>query len=689
MTEHNERSVAHATIGGAQVTLQRTSRHAKAILHEQTNLLDLTHDAILVRDMRQTITYWNRGAENLYGWASEEALGRNLYDLLKAVFPTSLEEAEEEVMAAGRWEGELVHTKRGGGQVVVASHWFLQRDENGVPVSVLSTNDDVTERKRSEALFAGERRVLEMVAKGDPIGRILDSLCRHVEDYAPDVLASILLIEDGRVKHGAAPSLPRAYIDAIDGLAIGPRAGSCGTAAYFGKQIIVSDIAGDPLWADYLAVASAYSLRACWSTPVISSEGKVIATFAMYYREPRSPSIRDLQIIEQITHLAGVAIQRKLTEERLQRSEAYLAEAQKLTHTGSWAWSPRGDKVLYCSEEMFRLFGLDPQQDLPIWTNFRQRIHPDDRERIYAKFEKALREKTDTSEEYRVVLPDGTLRYISARAHPVLDKDGELIEFLGTARDVTERKRAEEEREKLRQLEAKLVHVNRVTTMGELAASLAHELNQPITAASTNANACLRWLTRDHPDWGEATEAAIRIVKDATRAGAMIHRLRSLYKKDMPPRREKVDVNEIAGEMLGLLRDEAERYSVMMRTDFCPVLPKLTADRVQLQQALMNLMLNGIEAMQDTAGELTVRSAFAQDGQVLISISDTGVGLPSEKTDQIFNHFFTRKPQGTGMGLAISRSIVESHGGRLWATSNPGPGATFYITLPVEMAKAS
>ena len=211
-----------------------------------------------------------------------------------------------------------------------------------------------------------------MVARGDSLAEILDSLCRFVEGQASGVLASISLLDGDLLRHGAAPSLPKAYTDAINGLAIGPSAGSCGTAAYRGEPVIVEDIASDLLWSAYRDLALSHSLRACWSTPV-SPQGEVIATFAMYYREPRRPTTRDLEMIEQITNLAGVAIQSKLAQERLQRSEAYLAEAQKLTHTGSWAWNVRTQKVLYCSDEMFRIFGLDPLESLPSRKNFRQR----------------------------------------------------------------------------------------------------------------------------------------------------------------------------------------------------------------------------------------------------------------------------------------------------------------------------
>jgi PAS domain S-box-containing protein len=203
------------------------------------------------------------------------------------------------------------------------------------------------------------------------------------------------------------------------------------------------------LWVDYRDLALPHSLRACWSAPVFSSEGKVIATFAMYFREPRPPTRRDQEIIDHITHLAGVAIQQRLAQEKLQRSEAYLAEAQKLTHTGSWAWDPRTQKVLYCSAEMFRIFGLDPRESLPTRKNFRQRIHPEDRDRVDKRWEKSLRDRVDSFDEYRVLMPDGTVRHTNSSGHLVLAEDRELIEFVSTAVDVTERKRTELERRRL------------------------------------------------------------------------------------------------------------------------------------------------------------------------------------------------------------------------------------------------
>jgi PAS domain S-box-containing protein len=379
---------------------------------------------------------------------------------------------------------------------------------------------------------------------------------------------------------------------------------------------------------------------------------------------------------------------RRLTalNEELRRSKEYLAEAQRLSHTGSLAFNAR--EPVYWSEENFRIWGFNPRHGLPDREALLQRIHPEDRDRLVEYVKKAVSEQKDYAVEFRIVLPDGTVKYIQGLGHPIFNASGDVVEVVGTQLDVTERKQAEEERERLRQLQGELAHINRVTTMGELTASLAHEVNQPIAAAVTDANTCLRWLTRDQPDLEEARQAASRAVKDAKRAAEIISRVRLLFKKGTP-QRTLVDVNEIIQEMIVLLNDEATHYSISVRAELADI-PQVMADRVQLQQVLMNLILNGIDAMKDVDGsrELAIESQIAANGQLLISVSDTGVGLPSQKADQIFNAFFTTKTHGTGMGLRISRSIVESHGGCLWAAGNSQRGATFYVTLPTQAEAA-
>jgi PAS domain S-box-containing protein len=496
-------------------------------------------------------------------------------------------------------------------------------------------------------------------------------------------------------------------------------------------------------------------------------------------------------------------------QEALRRSEAYLAEAQKLSHTGSFGWDISTGEI-YWSQETFRIFGYEPAHKAAIEMVMR-RTHPEDRSAVQQLIERVSRERKAFDFEHRLLMPDGSVKYTRVVGHPSKDESGRF-EFVGAVTDITERKRGElllreseqrfraifneagtgitlldlvpgqpvennralqtmlgctreelsrfetyneltfeanretdatvfrelsngsrdtlrqekhficrdgrsvwanviftllrdpegrpryiisihediterkQSEDALHQAQADLAHVNRVTTMGELTASLAHEVNQPIAAAVTNANTCLRWLTRDHPDLEEARDAAMRIVKDGTRAADIISRIRLLFKKGMP-RWELVDVNEVIRDMIVLFHSEATRYNALIRTGLAADLPQVMADRVQLQQVLMNLMINALDAMKDVDGtrELDIKSQRGENEQLLVSVSDTGVGLPSQHADQIFNAFFTTKPHGTGMGLRICRSIAESHGGRLWATANPGRGATFHLTLPTKV----
>jgi PAS domain S-box-containing protein len=633
--------------------------------------------------------FWSQETFRIFGYDPENKTP-TWSDILERTHPADREAIEQQARLEttrkedSEFDWRIVLPDGSVKHIHSISHPLM--DESGQIIEIVGTLMDVTERKRAEALRDGESRVLEMIARDAPLEGILERLVRVVEAQFAGMLCSVLLLDnDGQhVLHGAAPSLPKSYVDAIDGLSIGPQAGSCGTAMYRKEPVFVTDILHDPLWEQYRNLSEPHGLRSCWSTPILAHSGKVLGSFAMYYREPRTPSPAETHALEKATHLAGIAIERKITHEHLLRSEAYLAEAQRLSHTGSWAFNVKGP--VYWSEENFRIWGLDPQQGLPDRELVLQRIHPEDRDRVIEYVLKAVRDKQDYAAEFRIVLPGEKIKYIQGLGHPVFSANGDLREVVGTQVDVTERKRADQERERFRQLQADLAHINRVTTMGELTASLAHEIKQPMTAALTDARTCLRWLKRDEPEVSEAREAALRLVTDVSRAAEIISRIGLLFKK-VPSQREPVDVNELIREMIVLLRNEAARYSISIRSDLADDLPKVIADRIQLQQVFMNLMLNGIEAMQDiaTGSELTVSSQRGKAGQVLISVADVGAGLPTEIAANIFDPFYTTKPQGTGMGLPISRSIIESHGGRLWVIPNFDRGAVFQFTLPNEL----
>jgi PAS domain S-box-containing protein len=499
----------------------------------------------------------------------------------------------------------------------------------------------------------------------------------------------------------------------------------------------------------------------------------------------------------------------KKAEDHLRRSEAHLAEAQRLSHTGSSVYNET--ETLYWSEESFRIMGFDPLQGFPSREAVWQRIHPDDLDRVKENIERAVREKRSFSNEFRIILPDGTVKHIEATNHPAFSASGELLEIFATGIDVTERKRAaqalreseakfrdyaetasdwfwemgpdykftlltenafgsraadrigtacwdhaldletepekwrvvwatldsrkpfrdfvycslggdgspmyvrasgkpvfdsngefcgyrgtgtdvtalmraQEEHERLRRLESDLAHMNRVTTMGELAASLAHEITQPIATARNNARAAMRFLDRNLPDLGEAREALACIVDDADRAGDIIDRIRD-HIKNVPPRKDRFDLNKAINEVIALARGAITTNGVSVRTRLAEALPPVEGDRVQLQQVVLNLILNAVEAMSTVeAGprELLISTEQTRTGGVLVSVRDSGPGIDPDHLDRVFEAFYTTKSSGTGMGLSICRSIIGAHGGRLWADTNASRGGLFRFTVPGE-----
>jgi len=879
------------------------------------------------------------------------------------------------------------------------------------------------ERKRAEALLAGEKRLLEMVARSNPLSTILEALCRLVEELSEGSLASILLLDpDGnRLRHGAAPSLPRSYVDAIDGSSIGPAAGSCGTAAYRQAPVIVADIADDPLWAEYRDLALPLGLRACWSTPILASDGPVLGTFAIYAREPGRPTPQQMSIIEHVTDLASIAIERKRAEDdrqahlwflestdrvnraiqgtndlermmsdvldavlsilhgdrswlvypcdpdaptwkvpmehtrpefpgvfalgrelpvdpeiasafqavrgssgpvrfgpgsehslpaeaakrfsiqsmmamaiypkgdkpymlglhqcsyarawtpqeerlfqeigrrledaltsvlmfrNLGESERRLEAAQRISHVGYWERDLETNRYTW-SDETYRIFGLPPQQRALSFADVQALLHPADRQHRAAAVAAALGGGPRYAVEYRAVRPNGEVRFVRSEGDVLRDESGRPRRVFGTVQDITEHKRAEQrllaqhavtqilaeaatleeatpqmlralgeclvwdvgvlwrtdreagvlrcvevwhtestavpefeaacrdsvfkrgvglpgrvwfdreaayipdvvrdgnfpraaiaarealhaafglpilfggdvlgvieffsqeirqpdrdlldmmatigsqigqfiERKQaedaLHHAQTQLAHVSRIATLGELTASIAHEINQPLAALVNNATACLHWLAAQNLE--EARQSAEFVIADSHRAGDIVGRIRALAKK-APPRKDWIDVNETILEVIALARSEVHSHGASLRTGLGGDLPLILGDRIQVQQVLLNLIMNAIEAMSasgDALRELSISSENDHAHGVRVTVRDSGPGLSAGSLDRLFDAFYTTKPQGMGMGLAISRSIVEAHGGRLWATANVPRGAVFQFTLPI------
>jgi PAS domain S-box-containing protein len=482
---------------------------------EQAQLLNLTSDAIFVLDLDRTITYWNRGAEDLYGWKAEEAISKRIQDLLGTNFPVSRDESTQTLLRTGHWEGELTQTRRDGSPVIVASRWSLQRESDGRPSGVLEINTDITERKQAE--------------------------------------------------------------------------------------------------------------------------------------------------------------------EALSRSQAaLLAEAQKLSATGSFGWNPLSGELTW-TDESFRIFGFDPRTT-PLVEDVLKRVHPDDLALVREVMERATKEKQDFDLEHRLLMPDGSVKHIHIVAHLMIDEPGTL-QFVGAVMDVTAAKLAQE---RLQQAQADLAYVTRVTTLGEITASIAHGVNQPLAAITTDGQAALRFLDHSPPNLDEVRGCLRRMIGDGRRAGEVVQHIRALTKKSVPEP-IRLGLNAVIRDGTFLLQRELTTQRVVFRPELARGLPDILGDRVQLQQVVINLVINAIQAMatvNDRPRELVIRSSQDGAGQVVVSVRDSGVGIDPANADRLFDAFFTTKPNGMGMGLSVCHTIIEAHGGRIWASGDSGPGATFLFSLP-------
>jgi PAS domain S-box-containing protein len=489
---------------------------------EQARLLDLTQDPVFVRDASGLITYWNRGAEQLYGWSSGEARGKCVHKLLQTGFPAPLEEINAAVRDAGRWEGELVNVRRDGAQVVVSSRWALQRDEYGTPTGILETNNDITDQKRAQDL--------------------------------------------------------------------------------------------------------------------------------------------------------------------LRRSqEAYLAEAQRLSSTGSFGWDVATGKTFW-SEETYRIFGYPPAVR-PSVDMVLQRVHPDDVARVRAAIENATRSGAGFDIEHRLQLPDGAVKHLRVVVRPMADETAGP-QFVGAVMDVTAARRAED---RLQRAHSDLAHVSRLTSLGELTASIAHEVNQPLAAIVTNGELSLDWLARGDPPLDDVAEALREMVDDGRRASDVVQRVRAMINKS-EQRKSATDLNGVIEGVVPLIRRELSDHGVSLRLDLAPALPPVRGDGVQMQQVILNLAINGIQAMADVHDRprsLVIESRCGESGDVLVAVRDSGTGFDPGGASRMFDAFFTTRPHGLGMGLSICRSIIEAHEGRLSAAAaEDGPGSVFQFRLPPLLTEA-
>ena len=623
--------------------LSRDLEESKAWLEEAQSV---AHLGYWVWDLETNHLIWSDETYRIFGLTPQEEL-IDLDKVREMIHPDDREAvfrtAEEAVRSGTRADSEHRLFRPNGEMRIVHSLGDLKKDSSGRPYQMFGTTQDVTDRKRAEEALHQTQIYLR---EGQRLAHIGSWAFNDSGSFWSDELFQIF----GLAHEKGAPTVEQ-YLALIH-----PQ--------------------DRPSMVEMIKTMFQEHCGCDITKRIARPDGQL-----RYVRCVASPVIEQGVFKGFLGTAMDVTEQELLTQE-LRREQRYLAEAQSLTHIGSWACNFVTGQINHLSDETFRLYGFDPSSREIPFERFYNATHPEDETALREKFYGAIYARIDYDIEYRICRPDGTVRFLRSLGHH--DPSQELGEYVGITMDITERRRAEEEHERLRQLEADLAHTNRVNMMGELTAALAHEIKHPIAASITSADACLRWLARDPPDLERARRAAARIERHGNRAANVINRLQSFYKKGTPPEREMLKVKDIVREMTVLLRDEAVRHSITIDTDIGADVPDILADRVQLQQVFMNLILNAIEAMKDQGGELRISSRLDYAGEVIISVSDTGVGLPMESTEQIFEAFHTTKPQGTGMGLAITRSILESHGGRVWATRNQGRGATFHFTLPME-----
>ena len=640
-------------------------RRAEAALREQAGLLDLTHDTIFVRDMNDVITYWNRAAEELYGWTAADAVGSIPHRLMQTVFPAPLEQIRAELLGAGRWEGELVQTRADGSRVVAASRWSLQRDEEGRPRAILETNNDITKRKEAEArLRESEQRYRY----------IFDSTGVSIweEDFSQVKVAIDELrsrgVRDFREYFAAHPEFVQQAITMVRIVDVNDVSVKL-FAAESKDELLVSlhkvfvPETQEVFLRELIAIAEG---RTSFEAETVLQSLKGDTLTALFTITFPQPSARFDRVLVTITDITERKRAEYLTGQVFESSPDRVSiigrdyRYQRVNPVFERFWRVPAEKAV--GMHVADLLGREVFED---------KVRPS-LDRCFAGEDVSYAEWFGTALGRRhMAISYSPLRPDSARVEAVL--------VIG--RDLTEHMLASEA---LHQAQAELAHVTRVTTLGELAASIAHEVNQPLAAIVADANASLNWLAGATPELEMVRDALDAIVKDGLRAADVIQRIRQLATKT-DPRRATVDINDVIRDVAALVRTEVLRHQVSLRVELAPAMPLVLADRVQLQQVIINFVMNGIEAMasvEDRPRELVVRSGPHDGDDVLVAVQDAGVGIDPKNVNQLFSAFFTTKPGGMGMGLSISRSIIEGHGGRLWATPNPNHGVTFHFALP-------
>jgi PAS domain S-box-containing protein len=638
-------------------------------------IVDSSGDCIKILDLDGRLRYINpEGLRLLELPNANGLLNRPLPDFFEGEVRQAAEEALAHARHGGRGRFQYFKETMSGTPKWWDAVLTPITNANGAVVQLLAISRDITDRRREEAFRTAQHHVLEMIAIGTPLPAVLESIVHLVENHCRGMLCSVLLLDDDgvTVRHGAAPSLPQAYVQAVNGATIGPRAGSCGTAMFRGAQVIVTDIESDPLWEDYRGIARQCGLRACWSTPIFSPQRKVLGSFAMYYTEPRAPRAEELQLIETAANIARVAIEQQRAYHALQRSEARVQAILRAIPDWMFVTTVDGIFLDYHVKDVSKLH-VPPSTFLN--KSVSDVLPPPVADALTEAFARVRMSDDPEKVEYALGREDAERFYEACIVRCGGDK------VLSIVRDITERKHAEIEADSHRR---ELAHLSRVAMLGELSGAIAHELSQPLAAVLSNAQAARHLLDRDPLDLNELRETLDDIIRSDNRAGAVIDRLRALLRKGdtaMHP----LDVNEVVREVVELADSELASRRVTVKSTLAVSLPLVMGDRVQLQQVVLNLVLNACDAMNQTQAaerHLTL-STRASDGGVELTVSDRGAGIPEGQLERVFEPFVTFREDGLGLGLAISRSIVTAHGGSIRAENNADGGATFRCLVPI------
>jgi PAS domain S-box-containing protein len=690
----DERLVKVITAVAAQLDLVMERKRAEEELSSTNeilqSILSSMADAVIVADKQGNLLVFNPAAERMFGkgatqiafseWSHE--YGLYLPDRVTPFPPDQLPLARsirgEEI---NNVEIFVRHAKAPNGLWTRVNGRPLKGPDGEVSGGVIVCRD-ITDIKKEEFFLFDQSRVLEMIAANASLPEVLTSLVLLMEGQADGLRCSILLLAHDRkhVRHGAAPNLPRAYVEAVDGAPIGPRNGSCGTAMYLRKQVVVKDVLSDPLWADYRKLAEICGLRACWSTPILSPQGEVLGSFAMYREETRGPYPEELRLTQIATHIAGIAIERQRAQETLREREARINLAAESADLAFWVIYPE-QNTAWMSDKGRAIYGFDSQQALNRDV-ICARVHSDERAAVHAAFDSACASLGLFESEHRLVLPYGKTRWVIVRGRCLQDEHGNLLELIGVTIDVSAQKQSELQLQIQRE---EMSHLNRVALMGEITASVAHELNQPLTAIANNASAARRFLERGNIDPDLLQQLLQDMVADSQRAGEVIRGIRALVQKDKQVVRSVLNLNAVIADTLRLVSSDILLRESVVTTRMDHSLPQVEAAPVQIQQVLLNLIMNALDAVEALPPNerriiVSTRSLNGQSAEV--SVRDFGPGLPKDRPDKVFDHFFSTKQTGMGMGLTIVRSIIEMHGGRITAENAPDGGARFSFHLP-------